>query len=214
MGTVGDLDDADNIRYHSESKLLYVGYGSGALAVIDAEKMTKIADIKLDGHPESFQLEAHGRRIFVNVPGGREIEVVDRRKREVISKWPLVGASSNFPMSLDEKHHRLFAGCREPAKVLVIDTESGKQVGDIDCVGDTDDLFYDAPHQMIYVSGGAGAITIIQQIDADHYRVAGTVKTAPGARTSFFDAESSSLFLALPHRSDQHAEIRVYQVAK
>src|SRR5438270_138810 len=81
-----------------------------------------------DGHPESFQLEKNGNRIFVNVPTAGQIAVVDRVKREVIAKWPLVGAQSNFPMAIDEDHHRLFVGCRKPAKFLVYDTETGKPV--------------------------------------------------------------------------------------
>src|SRR4051794_5158614 len=89
IATVGGLDDADNVRYDAQSKLLYVGYGSGALAVIDPEKSAKVADIKLDGHPESFRLETNGNHIFVNVPHAGEIEVVDRANRKVVTKWPL-----------------------------------------------------------------------------------------------------------------------------
>src|SRR6185436_5593842 len=79
-------DDADNVRYDAAAKLVYVGYGSGGLAVIDPEKGAKVGDIPLDGHPESFQLESKGR-IFVNVPKAGHIAVVDREKRAVIAKW-------------------------------------------------------------------------------------------------------------------------------
>jgi len=96
--------------------------------VIDPEKAAKVAEINLDAHPESFQLEKSGNRIFVNVPGANEIEVVDRKKRQVLAKWPVTDAKSNFPMALDEAHHRLFVGCRKPAKVLAFDTETGKVV--------------------------------------------------------------------------------------
>jgi hypothetical protein len=150
----------------------------------------------------------------VNVPYSGEIEVVDRTKKEVVAKWPLTAAQSNFPMVLDEDHHRLFVGCRKPAKMLVLDTETGKVASEIECVGDTDDLFLDAVHQKIYVSGGAGSITVIEQIDPDHYRATENVKTAAGARTSFFSVDGNHLYLAVPHRGDQRAEIRVYKMAK
>jgi len=211
VGTVDDLEDADNVRYDPQAKLLYVGYGSGALAVIDPEKAAKVADIKLDAHPESFRLESSGNRIFVNVPHSGEIEVVDRVTKQVVAKWPLTGAQSNFPMSLDEQHHRIFVGCRKPAKMLVIDDQTGKTTAETDCVGDTDDLFYDAARKRVYISGGAGSITVIQQADADHYQVAGNIKTASGARTSFFSADTGELFLAVPHRGNQAAEIRVFK---
>jgi YVTN family beta-propeller protein len=212
LGTVDGLPDADNVRYDSQAKLLYVGYGSGALAVIDPDKPSKVADIKLDGHPESFRLETAGTRIFVNVPSAGQIEVVDRVRRQVMAKWPLTAAKSNFPMFLDEKQHRLFVGCRSGAKLLVLDTQTGKLVADADCAGDTDDLFYDAAHRRILITGGAGVITVVEQADADHYRVIDTVKTAAGGRTSLFSPELGLLFLAVPHRGDQRAEIRVYMV--
>jgi len=212
VAAVNDLDDADNVRYDPQAKMLYVGYGNGALALIDPEKVTKVGDIKLDGHPESFRLETNGNRIFVNVPQSGEIEVIDRSKRDVVTKWPLAGAQSNFPMALDEEHHRLFVGCRKPAKMLVLDTQAGRTVAEVECVGDTDDLFYDAVHKKVYVSGGAGAITVIAQVDPDHYRVLETIKTAAGARTSFFSPETSRLYLAVPHRGSQRAEVRVYQL--
>ena len=104
---------------------MYVGYGDGALAVIDPEKVKKLADIKLDGHPESFQLEAQGKRIFVNVPSASQVAVIDREKRAVVARWDVKQAGANFPMALDEANHRLFLGCRQPAKVLVLDAEAG-----------------------------------------------------------------------------------------
>jgi len=206
------MDDADNVRYDPREKRLYVGYGKGALGVIDAQKSTKLSDIPLDGHPESFQLEQHGRRIFVNVPTAGEIAVIDRTKGAVIAKWPVKDAKANFPMALDETNRRLFIGCRQPARMLVLDTQSGKTVAKLDCCGDVDDLFYDAAHNRVYLCGGEGCISVFEQIDADHYKPIAKVATAPGARTCLFVAETNRLYLAVPHRGGQEAQVRVYQV--
>jgi YVTN family beta-propeller protein len=210
-GRIEGLDDADNVRYDARAGRLYAGYGGGALAVIDAAQMQKIGQVKLDGHPESFQLEKDGGRIFVNVPDAKHVAVIDRQKGAVVAKWPLADARANFPMALDEPNHRLFVGCREPATVLVIDTRTGKTVASLPCVGDTDDLFYDAANARLYVSGGEGAISVFQQSGANEYGSPGSVKTAPGARTSFFVPETGMLYLAIPHRDGQRAELRVLQ---
>jgi DNA-binding beta-propeller fold protein YncE len=210
LATVDLKDDADNVRYDAAARQFWVGYGDGALARIDPAAAKTTADIKLDGHPESFQLEAKGKRIFVNVPHARHVAVVDRQAGKVTDRWKL-SAAGNFPMALDESHARLFVGCRQPAKLLVLDTQTGKEVASIPIVGDTDDLFYDPPHHRIYATGGEGAITVIDQQDADTYKVTNTIKTAPGARTSFFVPSTSSLYVAVPHRGDQKAEIRVFQ---
>jgi DNA-binding beta-propeller fold protein YncE len=214
LGTLDDLDDADNVRYDAQAKLIYVGYGDGALAVIDPEKISKVADIKLDGHPESFQLSANGPRIFVNVPSAKQIEVVDRERRTVLAKWPVKEAGANFPMALDEPNHRLFVGCRTPAKLLAFDTESGKPVALMDIVGDTDDVFYDSARKCLYASGGEGAISVIDQTGVDRYRETGKVKTAAGARTAYFTGGSGMLYLAVPHRGSQQAEIRVFKMTE
>jgi len=204
-------EDADNVRYDPAAGRIYVGYGSGGLAVINLEQGKRIGDIPLAGHPESFQLETAGKRIFVNVPTARQIAVLDREKQAVVSTWPVQQAEANFPMALDEAHHRLLVGCRKPARLLVIDTESGKPVASHPCAGDTDDLFYDAKLQRVYVSGGEGAISVFDQTDADHYRPLATIPTAAGARTGLFVPATGCLYLAVPHRGSQKAEIWVYK---
>jgi glutamine cyclotransferase len=206
-------DDADNVRYDATARRVYVGYGSGALGIIDAASGDQLGEIKLDGHPESFQLEKSGPRIFVNIPTSQKIVVVDREKGAVATAWPISGATANFPMALDENHHRLFVGFRKPAKLTVFDTESGKVVTNLDSPGDADDIFYDSTRQRIYISGGDGFIGIIQQQDADQYKTLTKILTASGARTSLFAPELSRLYLAVPYRGAQTAEVRVYEAA-
>ena len=73
-------NDADNVRYDEKAGRIYVGYGGGALGVLDVQTGSKLTDIKLAGHPESFRLETMGARIFVNVPQADHIAIVDREK--------------------------------------------------------------------------------------------------------------------------------------
>jgi DNA-binding beta-propeller fold protein YncE len=209
---LSSLDDADNVRIDVAEEMVYVGFGDGALAVIDTMTAKQTAVIKLDGHPESFQLEREGRRIFVNVPDSKQVAVVDRQTRSVVAKWPLPDFHANYPMALDETNHRLFIGCRSPARLVVLDTTSGRRVADLAIVGDTDDLFYDAARKRIYVAGGDGTIDVIEQRDADHYAVREHLTTSAGARTAYFSADLLTLFLAVPQRGGQGAEIRSYKV--
>lgn len=206
------LPDADNVRYDAKAGLIYVGYGDGALAVIGATNGELIATIPLAGHPESFQLEENGNRIFVNVPGARQIAVVDRNQRTVTATWPLKEFHSNYPMALDEKNHRLFVGCRSPARLLVMDTATGKSVTDLKIASDTDDVFYDADRQRIYVSCGGGFIDVIDQRDSDRYELRAQLPTVSGARTSFFSARRSELYLAVRAGIiSGSAEIRIFK---
>jgi DNA-binding beta-propeller fold protein YncE len=204
-------DDADNVRYDASARRVYVGFGGGAIAAIDPVTARVIGAAKLAAHPESFQLEAVGSRMFVNVPGAGQIAVVDRRSMTVTAAWPVSSATANYPMALDEANHRLFVGCRRPAKALVFDTNTGKQTASFDIVGDTDDLFYDAARKRVYVSGGEGYLDVVQDDGANRFARLAHIPTASGARTSLFVAAQSRLYLAVPHRGSQKSEIRVFE---
>ena len=213
--TVGELnfeDDADNVRYDETSQKIYVGFGSGGIAIVNAPHGKQVGSIKLSAHPEAFQLEKKGSRIFVNVPNSRHVAVVDRDKGEVVARWKTDLAFANFPMALDEANHRLFVGCRLPSRLIVLSTDSGDIVAKIDISGDCDDIFYDAKRHRVYTICGAGKINVIDQIDPNTYRLSTTIDTANGARTGIFVSELDVLFVAIPHRSSQQAEVRCYQI--
>ena len=155
------------LRAYAKLDRVYVGYGDGALGVVNPTSGVLSVSVNLLGHPESFQLEREGNRVFVNVPEAQQIAVVDLQTKSVTEAWLLPGAKANFPMALDEGNRRLFVGCRSPAKLVVLDTASGKTVSELVIAGDTDDLFYDAKRKRIYVSAGEGFVDIIEQRDAD-----------------------------------------------
>lgn len=211
LGKIDLKDDADNVRCDPVAKRVYVGFGSGGIAILNAIDGKQVGSIKLAAHPEAFELEKQGHRIFVNVPGARHVAVVDRQKGEVIATWA-PGPFGNFPLALDEGDHRLFVGYRFPPKLIVLDTESGEAVASIGIGGDPDDVFYDSKHHCIYAICGAGKIEIIEQSDANHYKTVGMIDTASGARTGLLVPEQDTLFVAIPRHGSQSAEIRSYQI--
>ncbi len=208
VGKVTFDDDADNLRYDPLAKQVFVGYGSGAIGIIDATKNTAVGTIPLTAHPESFQLEQNGPRVFINLPGSHTIAVADRASRRVIGHWSLGFVAANFPMALDQAHHRAFVGCRTPAHLLVFDTESGKQIAKRDLHGDCDDVFFDATRQQIYASCGEGFIDVFAASDGDHYTLREAINTTPRARTCYFAGDQ--IYLAVPRQGAVDAHIDVY----
>ena len=215
-------DDADNIRYDARSKSVVVGYagakalrnrqeGTGGLGFVDSDGK-KTFEIIVDAHPESFQLEKTGTRLFVNVPDKEEIEVVDTASRKVVAHWPVTSAKDNFPMALDEAHHRLFVGTRTAPRLLVFDTQSGKEIASAEIAGSSDDLFYDSTKGRVYVLTSQSALDIFQQRDADHYDHIARLSTPPRMQTGLFVPEWGKLYAAVPSQGEQNAEIQVYQV--
>lgn len=218
--------DADNVRYDAADKKIYVGYGNGGIAIIDlpagqagAATFKLITEIKLSGHPESFQIDKSAREIYVNVPDEKQIEVIDLNKNVVIDKWKLNQATSNFPMALDETNHRLFVGCRHPAKLLIIDMQTGKTISSFSIDSDTDDIFYNSSTKEIYVSCGGGYIDVFKQTDlptgqvgANTYTTNGKVSTHTGARTSLFIPELNQLIVASPSGFNSNASLLIYDI--
>ena len=210
--TVGALEGADNLRYDAKLDRVYVGYGDGGIGVINPVTGVLTVRIPLKGHPESFQIEQDGNYLFANVPDAQQIAVIDRRLRTVVETWPLKAFRANFPMALDEGDHRVFLGCRDPARLVVLEAKDGKSVADLPLSGDTDDLFYDGARRRIYAACGEGFIDVIEQRDVDDYKLLEKISTAPGARTCLFSLELNQLYLAVPRLGERPAGIRVYQV--
>jgi YVTN family beta-propeller protein len=201
--------DADNLRIDPATGHVWVGYGSGALGELDSDG-AKLGNIKLDAHPESFQLEKNGTRAFVNLPKSLKVAVVDRKTHSIVASWHTGGPLSNYPMALDEANHRLFVVTRLPARLIVFDTDSGKRITSVHAIGDCDDVFYDARRHRIYAIGGEGGISIFEQHDPDNYNEVARSKTVPGARTGFFSPDLDRLYVAVRKHGVQSAEIRVY----
>lgn len=235
--TVKLSSDADNIRYDARRHHVLVDYGGekflngqvrarngmkdGAVAVLD-EDGNKVGDIPTSGHPESLQLEQKGNRIFINSPDNHYVVVADLDTDKVLDHWSNPNCE-NYPMALDETHHRIFVFCRNsPGYVSVIDTESGKQVTTIQATpqSSSDDMYYDPSNGRLYVissiqpvAQNPGIIDVIQQKDADHYEKIATYATGPGARDGLFVPELGKLFVSSPRQpTGQGGEYLVYEV--
>jgi DNA-binding beta-propeller fold protein YncE len=199
LTALGRLDlhkDADNIRIDPRNGNIIVGYGDGALAIIDPMTRAEIGTIPLPGHPEGFRIEPTTGRAFVNVPEAGQIAVVDLDTRRQTATWKVAGASSNFPMALDSARSVLATVFRSPPKLVLLDTKTGSVAGNFPACRDADDVFFDAKRERIYVSCGAGEIALFQR-DGVNYRRLASVATATGARTSLFVPELDRLFVAV-----------------
>jgi DNA-binding beta-propeller fold protein YncE len=211
IGRIKLGDDADNVRVDASRNHVLVGYGNGAIAVIDPQSRTKIADIRLKGHPESFRLDPAGARIFINVPDARAIEVVDLAAGTSRS-LPTPGAGSNFPMAIDADVHRVLVVFRSPPVLMALSTEDGRVVAKTATCGDADDAFADAKRHRVYLSCGEGVVDVFAA-DAAGYRRIARVPTVSGARTSLFVPELDRLFVAVRARSNEPAAIWVFRPA-
>ena len=204
-------DDADNVRVDTARKRVLVGYGKGALAVIDPVSLSKTADVHLKAHPEGFQIDETGTQVFVNVPDAREISVVDLATQSTVS-LPTQGAGSNFPMAIDAEAHRFLSVFRSPPSLMALSSQDGHILAKAETCGDADDLFADGKRRRVYVSCGEGVVDVLEANEAGYRRLT-RVPTAPGARTSLFVPELDRLFVAVRAASNEPAAIWVFRPA-
>lgn len=193
VGGIDLGDDADNVRIDPDRNRVIVGYGSGALAIIDPAARTKVGDIRLKAHPESFQID--GDRVFVNVPDARAIEIADLAKEGVVGVVPSRLNSANFPMAIDREARRVLVVFRSPPRLVILSAGDGSTVASLDTCGDADDVFVDAKRHQAYVVCGAGLIDVFAD-EPGSYRRIGQVPTVSGARTALFVPEMDRLFVA------------------
>jgi DNA-binding beta-propeller fold protein YncE len=212
--TTGQIElgsDADNIRVDADARRIFIGYGSGGLAVIDPSTRSKVGDISLNAHPESFQIDPDTNQIFINVPDAQGIAVVDRGSQKQIGKWSLTGeGGANFPMALDHVRRRTLVIFRAPAQLGIFSMTNGKPISTTETCGDADDLFIDAKRARVYVSCGAGYVDVFETREASYRRVA-RIPTAAGARTSLFVPELDRLLVAVRASSGEPAAIWIFR---
>jgi DNA-binding beta-propeller fold protein YncE len=217
--------DADPIAYDHAKNLLYVVNGGRAaktsyclISVVDVAQEKKLADLKLDTNRlESMAIEKSSNRLFVNMTGANEIGVVDRDKRIVVQTWPITAAKENVAMQYDEANHRLFVVTRKPSKLIVVNTDTGKELTSLELADYVDDLAFDPDNHRLYATagGGAGAVSVIDQRDANTYKVVGNVATKPGAKTGKLVPELHRLYIGVPtkQKEKQEAEILIFELS-
>jgi DNA-binding beta-propeller fold protein YncE len=217
LGTVALHSSLDELQYDAQEKRLYVGMmdaNKPGLGIIDAPGRKLLHPIKLPAKPQAFVLEQSASRIYANTPLAKQVTVVDRKAQEIVAEWKLSDAQGNYPIALDEKTHRLFVGCRRPARLLVFDTGSCKTVASVDTGGDADDMSYDPVGKRVYLACGDGIISTIQQVDADQYQKLPDTPTAPGARNSLFVPQLKMFYVAVPRQGQMAAELRGYRAGE
>jgi DNA-binding beta-propeller fold protein YncE len=204
--------DADNLRLDATNRLLYVGYGSGGIAMVNTTSDKIIQEFPLPGHPEAFEVQEGSQTIFVNLPTANIVEAINISSGRSAFNHKVSANSANFPMALDETDGRLFIATRNPSELMVFDTStpSLRSVANVTIAGDPDDIFYDSARGLVYVSCGQGSLEVIKQADPNHYSMAQTISTAPGARTSLFVPELASIYVAAPAGTGKQAGILVY----
>jgi DNA-binding beta-propeller fold protein YncE len=220
LGHITTAVDADSIAYDPGSKYLYVVNGGREAKIsysfvteVDTNRSAKLRDIKINTNwVEALAVERSGPRMFCVLTGLNAIGVLNRKQGSLTAKWPLP-AEDKHPVSLglDEANHRLFVTTREPAKLVVLNSDTGSLVAELPSAPLVDDLSFDPTHKRIYLAGD-GSLAVYRQDDPDHYTLMSKVPSSFRAKTGLLVPEWNRYYLAVPRHGKQQAEVRIYEV--
>lgn len=196
-GKVAVAEDADGIIYDATSDKILVACGdANALAVIspnlDPKKGKPDAIIDLGGKPEFLVADGAGN-VFVNLEDKDEVAVVDLKSAKVVKKYPVAPGGSPVGISIDRDHRRLFIGCRNPQKMIVMGCDDGKVLADLPIGAGVDATQFDSPYAL--ASCRDGTLAVIQETNPGYFDLVQTVQTKAGARTMGLDSSRHTIYL-------------------
>jgi DNA-binding beta-propeller fold protein YncE len=185
------------------NKYLYVENGAApdgkthALSIVDTKTFKIVGEIAgLSGDSnEGMVIDREGKKLYVNMTGSDEVGVIDLSTRRIIARWPLPDAHVAHAIALDESNHRLFTATRKPPQLIVFNTDTGKVVASLPCVGVNSDMSIDFVRKRIYITG-SDTVSVFEQRDADHYEHIAEVPSAYRAKSSIFVPQLNRLYVA------------------
>ena len=198
LGTIATIPivarNPDAILYDPKLKRLYTfNGGSHDMTVIDARSLQVLATIALGGKPEVAVSDSEGT-VFVNIEDTAELVVVDPVADAVRFRWPLGACEEPTGLAIDRAHRRLFSVCANH-QMVIVDADSGRLVGEVRIGGEPDGVEFDPGLGLAISSNGEGSLTLVHEIDAEHFSLVGNVPTQPRARTLAIDPDTHHVYL-------------------
>jgi len=219
LATIPLSEDADDMVYDEQTKLLYVGHGGtdaanpARVAVVETETLKLIAELPVAKHPEALELDAKQDRILVNLADAGKIAVIDGKTHQIRTTWALGQNKGNTPLAYDAAQNLVLVGCRTPARLLVLDGKDGKEMEQATSDAGADDLFFDPTTRRAYLIAGSGAVDVFSVGPHGQVTPLPITHTVPGAKTGYLDEQGDSLFLGIPGIAGD-AAVRVYDTGR
>jgi YVTN family beta-propeller protein len=194
IATVETGAKPDAILYEPQTRQVFAfnGHGNNA-TVIDAATNKVVATIALGGGPEFARADGAGN-VYVNIESTNELVALDAKGRKVWARWPLPGCDGPTGLALDSAHHRSFSACANK-KMSILDLNAGRSVATVPIGAFVDGAEFDADSQNAFSANGDGTLTVVHEVDPEHFTVAQTLATPRGARTIALDANRHKLYL-------------------
>jgi YVTN family beta-propeller protein len=185
----------DGIYYDPDTKRIFTNnHGSHDITAIDAKTGKVVGTVKVAGDGESAVIDKG--TVYVNLEDTNEVVTFDPKTLEVKQRFPIGVAKTPTGLAYDAKSKRLFIGCRNEPKMVVMDATSGKVITSFPIGRGVDFAAFDSQASLVFFSCSEGVLNVFHEKSADDYEDAGSVKTQPSARTMAFDPKTRKIFLS------------------
>jgi DNA-binding beta-propeller fold protein YncE len=164
--------------------------------VINAADGSIAGTIDLGGQPEQAASDGNGT-IYVDLEDKSAIAVVDAKTLTVTAKYDIAGSGGTCAgLALDSKNHILFAACRNPANMVILNAKDGKIITTIPIGPATDGAAFNPRTMEAFSSnGGDGTLTIVKENSPTSFVLEQTLQTKAGARTMALDPKTNQIYL-------------------
>jgi DNA-binding beta-propeller fold protein YncE len=187
--------DADSVVYDPFSKRVFVMNGDPHnCTVIDGKSSSVVGTIDLGGGPEFAVADGKGT-VYVNLEDKSELVAIDSNSLKIKSRWSLTPAGAPTALAMDVQHHRLFSAGRNPQKLVVLDSDSGKVLQSFPISAGVDAAAFEPETGLIFVSTREGMVHVFHEDSPDKFSESETINTEFGAKTMGLDTKTHNLFL-------------------
>jgi hypothetical protein len=170
-------------------------HGAPNATVLDAKDGSIVGTIDLGGAPEQAVSDGKGH-LFVDLEDKGSIAVVDAKTLKVTATYDLQGKGGTCAgLAMDVKNNILFAACRSPQTMVILNAGDGKIIDTLPIGGGTDGAVFNPKTMEAFSSQGDGTLTIVKENSPTSFVVEQTLQTMPRAKTLTLDGKTNRLLL-------------------
>ena len=194
LRTIPALKDADGMVFDAASNQVFIAGGDAqAVLAISVAGTRRPRLIPLAGSPEFLAVDGDGD-LFINIHDKNQVVKIDTARDAITARWDVPGCAGPTGLAVDQHNERLFSTCRK-GRMAILDTGSGKLIALLPIGAGTDAARFDPKTNLVFSSNRDGTLSIIHELDGQHFVVLPTVETALGARTMEIDPKNGDVFL-------------------
>jgi hypothetical protein len=165
------------------------------VTAINTKDGTVAGTVDIGGMPEQAATDGKGH-LYIDVEGKANIAVVDTKTLTVTAHYDVTGKGGTCAgLALDTKNHILFAACRNPATMVILNADDGNIITTLPIGMGSDGAGFNPNTMEAFSSQGDGTLTIVKENSPTNFEVEQTLQTMVGARTSTLDTKTNRIIL-------------------